>query len=308
MSSVRGMRFQRRATRAVDGAPAVASDVVGKKDVHGLVNALKALPPAKQTSVYEVWPGAELKLADGVVVTVRSTKERRRFIRPGDLEVLEWLRAFEAGDIFYDIGANCGSLTLAAAGMHRERVRIVAIEPGFANFESLARNLSQNGMLEFVTPLQIGLLDRTGLEQINYYRSTAAGTSLHAVGRPVNHEGHEFTPVATQMVLGYTLDDLIDVMGLPRPTRVKIDVDGAQGALLDGATRTLARGSVREFLIEVVDHDRAGTRLSLIRSHLERHGYALAKTFRHHADDPESFVADHLFRRGTDLEAFWQNR
>jgi FkbM family methyltransferase len=156
-------------------------------------------------------------------------------------------------------------------------------------------------MLGFVIPLQIALLDRTGLEPISYYKSTAAGTSLHSVGRAVDHEDNEFKPVETQIVPAYRLDDLVEVLKLPEPTHVTIDVDGTEGPLLQGATGILARGSIRELLVEIVDHDRAGTRLASVRSLLESHGYERAETFRHHEEDSASFVADHLFRHSNTL-------
>jgi len=286
-------RLQRRSGDAAAASPPEAP----ANDLPSLLEALNKLSPNKQVNVYEQWPGPQFTLDHGVTVTARSTKERRRFVRPIDAPMLEWLGGLAAGDVFYDVGANCGSLTLAAGAMHGDGVKIVAIEPGYANFESLARNLSHNGMLGFVVPLQVALLDRTGLEPINYYRSTAAGTSLHAVGRPLDHEDNEFTPVETQMVPAYALDDLIDLLKLPEPTHVKVDVDGTEGPLLLGATKTLARGAIEELLVEIVDHDRAGTRLSGVRTLLERHGYEPEETFRHNAEDSESFVADHLFRR-----------
>ena len=297
--SASGLRSAAKRHRfaGVRTGPAAAAAVMLPKDPERLAANLSALPLKKQVTVYERWPDPPVELPDGVTVGVRSQKERRRFVRPVDPDMLDWFETFDIGDVFYDIGANCGSLTLAAAGKHRENITIVAIEPGFANFESLTRNLSRNSMLGSVIPLQIALLDRTGLEPINYYRSTAAGTSLHAVGRPVDHEDKEFAPVETQMVLAYALDDLIETLGLPEPTHVKIDVDGTEGALLKGATRTLARGNVKDLLVEVVDHDRAGTRLSAIRELMAGVGYELAETHAHHAGDPRSFVADYVFRR-----------
>lgn len=267
------------------------------RDVDELVELLASLTPKKQIAILDAWSGPQVTLADDVVVTVRSKKERRRFLKAVEDEVVDWFRTFTAGDVFYDVGANCGSLTLAAGGMHRGNISIVAIEPGYANFESLTRNLSGNDMLGFVTPLQIALMDRTGLEPINYYRSTSAGTSLHHVGRAVDHEDNEFTPVETQMIAAYTLDDVIDVLGLPAPTRVKIDVDGVEQALLHGAARTLDSGVIEDLLVEIVDHDRAGTRLSAIRGFLDDHGYEMVETFSHNVGDNKSFVADHLFRR-----------
>ena len=85
------------------------------------------------------------------------------------------------------------------------------------------------------------------------------------------------------------------------PTHVKIDVDGVEGPLLEGATRPLASGSIQELLVEIVDHDRAGTRIAAIRPYLQQHGYDLAETVHHHPGDIESFVADHLFRRNPRL-------
>src|SRR5207302_421451 len=83
------------------------------------------------------------------------------------------------------------------------------------------------------------LLEQTGLQAMNYRVSTEAGTALHAVGESVDHEGREFTPVAVQIVPTYALDDLIDVLKLPPPTRLKLDVDGFEYSVLRGANTTL---------------------------------------------------------------------
>jgi FkbM family methyltransferase len=260
-----------------------------------LAETLRSLSPKKQAIVLERWPGIEVEIEDGVTITARSKKELRRLTRPTERAMLEWLRGFEEGEVFYDIGANCGSLTLAAAAMHRGRITIVAVEPAYANFESLVRNLSRNGFLTFTVPLQVALMERTGLERLNYYASTDAGTALHALGDPVDHEGNEFTPVEAQVLPTYALDDLIEMLALPSPTRVKIDVDGHEGDLLRGAAATLAQGSIYELAVEIVDHDRAGTRLESVTRFLERYEYELVDAFRHGGED--SFVSDHLFRR-----------
>lgn len=263
-------------------------------DYRPVLEALLKLPPAKQGLVFELWPGISGETPEGLKVTARSRKELRRFTNEKDTGVLEWLRSFREGDVFYDIGANVGSITLTAAAMHRDRIQIIAIEPSFSSFESLARNLAINDLLGSTIPLQLALLDRTGLRALNY-RSTAAGTSLHAVGDPIDHEGEEFEPVAVQMVPTFRLDDLIEVLQLPVPTRIKIDVDGYEEPLLHGAVHTLSSGTVEELTVEIVDQDRAGTRLASVSELLAGLGYDVAKTFRHGAED--GYVADHLFRR-----------
>lgn len=303
MSRGAGPQGRRREEGAVDAQSEAPPGEAPKQGMPEVLEALRRLSPNKQLEVAEQWPWVETELENGTVITTRAKKEYRRFTRPAEAETIRWLEGLGAGDVLFDIGANCGSLTLAAAAMHGPNVKVVAIEPGYANFESMVRNLSRNDMLGFVVPLQVALLDRTRLEPINYNFGTAAGLSLHAVGRPVDHEGNEFTAVETQMVLAYALDDLLDIHGLPVPTHVKIDVDGVEGPLLEGATRTLSSGVIEELVVEIVDHDRAGTRLAGIQSFLQRHGYELVETFQHRPDDSTSFVADYRFRRSLPAES-----
>jgi FkbM family methyltransferase len=265
------------------------------KGIDSFVETLKSLPPSKQVTVFERWPRIEAQIDGGLTITARSKKELRRLTRPQEPAMLEWLGTFAAGEVFYDVGANCGTVSLAAGAMHREQITIVAIEPAYTNFESLVRNLSRNGLLPFTIPLQVALKDRTGIERLNYYGSTDAGTSLHAIGDPVDYEGNRFAPVEGQLMPAFALDDLITVLRLPLPTRMKIDVDGHEGPLLMGAVGTLERGSISELAIEIVDHDRQGTRLDAVKDLLRRYGYELVDTFRHGGEG--SFVSDHVFRR-----------
>jgi FkbM family methyltransferase len=265
------------------------------KVIESLVETLRSLSPSKQARVLDLWPWIEAQIDGGLTVTARSKKELQRLTRPQDPAMLDWLATFEEGEVFYDVGANCGTVTLAAGAMHRDRITIVAIEPAYTNFESLVRNLSRNGVLRFTIPLQVALKDRTGIERLNYYGSTGAGTALHAIGNAVDYEGNPFTPVEAQLMPAYALDDLVAVLKLPLPTRMKIDVDGHEGPLLKGAGDTLARGSINELLIEVVDHDRQGTRLDDVKDVMRRCGYEIVDAFRHGGEG--SFVSDYLFRR-----------
>jgi len=297
-------RFRLALRQSQGGAPSAPEDstyrpprVVDRMTPEEVLEALLKLTPSKQAHVIDQWPGLIGKTREGLEVTAKTPKELRRFTVERDPGMMAWIESFEPGEVFYDIGANVGGVTLAVAGLHGNRVATVAIEPSFASFESLARNLSRNTLLGFVIPLQVALLDRTGLEKMNY-RSTAAGTSLHAVGSTVDHEGVEFTPVEVQLIPTYALDDLIEALSLPLPTRIKVDVDGYEEFVLQGAVRILSRDCVREVFVEIVDHDRSGTRLEAVTELLGGVGYELVSSFRH----AHEHIADHLYRRG-DLPA-----
>ena len=53
-----------------------------------------------------------------------------------------------------------------------------------------------------------------------------------------------------QGVVTMTLDQLVFEQGLPCPTCIKVDVDGLEPAIVDGAARVLADQRVRSVLIE----------------------------------------------------------
>ena len=51
------------------------------------------------------------------------------------------IERMQPGDVLYDIGANVGAYTLVAAALHH---RVVAIEPGYANYARLCQNPTMN--------------------------------------------------------------------------------------------------------------------------------------------------------------------
>lgn len=64
-------------------------------------------------------------------------------------------------------------------------------------------------------------------------------------------DGVRFQPQFNQHVLSYRIDDLIDQFGLPAPHHLKIDVDGLEAKVLEGARQTLKAGRIRSIIVEV---------------------------------------------------------
>jgi hypothetical protein len=76
-----------------------------------------------------------------------------------------------------------------------------------------------------------------------------------------------------------SLDVAIDLFSFPIPNHIKLDVDGAEALVLEGAERTLGRPELRSVLVEAnADTGRDVT------SRLESAGLRLAKT--HIRDKP----------------------
>jgi FkbM family methyltransferase len=163
-------------------------------------------------------------------------------------EMLPWLRqALKPGDTFYDIGANVGAYTLLAAALHDGNVEVIAFEPGATNYAQLCRNIALNPWARRITPIPIALSSRREFVRFAYSDLTA-GAALHTVGSasPAD-DGY------VQKIIGMALDDLVTEYGLPQPNAIKIDVDGAESAVIGGAVITLRSTSLRSLLIELED-------------------------------------------------------
>lgn len=166
-------------------------------------------------------------------------------------DTVAWIETFmQAGDTFFDIGANVGAYSLIAAKAFGGGVKVYAFEPAFLNFTQLCRNVFLNRCHGTVIPLSVALSDKTSLDSFNYH-DLVPGGSQHTLGEAVDYKGDRFEPVLRQPVICFTMDDLIAQFHLPAPNHIKIDVDGVELLTLKGADRTLSTPTVRSIDIEV---------------------------------------------------------
>ena len=168
-------------------------------------------------------------------------------------ETVEWIEQYvKPGDCFYDVGANVGSFSLIAHGVLDGNVRIYAFEPGFMNYPQLCRNIQLNNADAHIFPFQVALSNQTG-PAIFHYNALESGSALHALGEPLDIYGERFEPACSLPVLGYRLDDFIEQFALTPPTHMKIDVDGTEYFLLQGAKQALRSPDMQSLLLEVCD-------------------------------------------------------
>ncbi len=187
-------------------------------------------------------------------------------------DTLDWIDTnIRPGDTVYDIGANIGQYALYAAKRLGGEVRVLAFEPEALNFAKLNRNIVLNGLTETVVAYPIAISDRTAVDTF-YTKTFAAGASLHALGRPVTQGEVAFEPRNHQGTVSITLDDMLDRFGLPVPGHLKVDVDGHEAEIVNGARNLLGRPELKSVLIEVFMHGDAATR---IRAAFEDAGFRL---------------------------------
>jgi FkbM family methyltransferase len=135
------------------------------------------------------------------------------------------------GDAVYDIGANMGYVSLSLAKLVGERGRVIAFEPIPRNVELFRRNIEDN-QLANVQLLAVAASDKCGEAVIRVVENPSTASLVW----------HRDNPAAVGLVIKtVVIDDLVDMGDLPEPTFVKIDVEGAEGQVLKGMRRTVAK-------------------------------------------------------------------
>jgi FkbM family methyltransferase len=135
-----------------------------------------------------------------------------------------------------DIGANVGSHTLHLANLVGANGRVYAFEPTDFAYAKLVRNLSLNPILARRVVTQQCFLTSTNADEMpqEIWSSwpLAAGRDLHPV--------HLGAKKSTAGARARTLDSILADDGNPAVDVVKMDVDGAECAVLSGASRTMS--------------------------------------------------------------------
>jgi FkbM family methyltransferase len=166
-------------------------------------------------------------------------------------DTVNWIETFlKGGDVLFDVGANVGAYSLVAAKFFDNGVKVYAFEPAFLNYTQLCKNVHLNGCQGSVVPLPVALSDKTALGVFNYHNLIPGG-ALHTFGAAVDHKGEAFEPAFTQHMLSYRLDDLIGQFDIPVPNHIKIDVDGIEMDVLEGARETLSNPALRSVIVEL---------------------------------------------------------
>ncbi|MDP2827052.1 MAG: FkbM family methyltransferase [Sulfuricellaceae bacterium] len=144
---------------------------------------------------------------------------------------------------FLDIGANIGLTCIPIA--RARRVNCYVFEPGPENYRMLLRNIDANDVSAFVHAKQLALYSEAGvmnfeLSSVNFgdHRLRDKNATV-SVGDLFAEGGRNVIEVKT-----IRLDDAISVDSLTHPVIMKIDTQGAEVHVLDGAAKTLEQTDV----------------------------------------------------------------
>ena len=127
------------------------------------------------------------------------------------------------GDIFYDVGSNWGHISLHVAGKPF-RGQIHAFEPMPGTYRDLCSVVQQAGLEDQITCHNLALSNDNATKHIRAPDSVTSGNA-------------EISPDGIGVAVQSARLDELDV---PRPSVMKVDVEGHEGEVFRGAKKTLA--------------------------------------------------------------------
>jgi FkbM family methyltransferase len=173
---------------------------------------------------------------------------RARTLLTKEPETIEWIDGFQAGDVFWDVGANVGLYALYAAMTNR--LEVLAFEPSASNYLLLNRNVEINRASDRVRAYCVAFAGETRIDVLNM-QSTQFGGAMATFAETKDFAGEAFQPSFCQGAIGFTIDEFIEQFDPPFPNHLKIDVDGIEDRIVAGARNTLADPRLRSISIEL---------------------------------------------------------
>jgi FkbM family methyltransferase len=186
---------------------------------------------------------------DRFVCTLPEGERVRVLPQHGELtwnpeEYAAFRQAVAPGTTVLDIGANLGAYTLLFAMWVGESGRVFAFEPAPESFAGLRAHVSLNGLTDRVAAHQLAVSDAEGVAA--FHASGRDGANrIVAAGRP----SQDILEVGST-----TVDAFCRKTGVS-PGLIKIDVEGAELQVLQGARETIgSAGQALHLFVELHPH------------------------------------------------------
>jgi FkbM family methyltransferase len=188
------------------------------------------------------------RIASGPV-TINFVNDAKLLVRPGmtgatgniytglhEFEDMAFvLHVLRTSDLFVDVGANVGSYTILASAALG--VKTIAFEPIPTTYGHLVDNIDLNGVHDLVIAHNIGV----GAERGELIFTSSLDTVNHVLGAAESD-------IASTKIAVNTLDEML---GESRPTVIKIDVEGFETRVIDGAAKALSRDTLLAVVMEL---------------------------------------------------------
>ena len=188
-----------------------------------------------------------------------SLDKRISSYKEDEPQTLDWIESFKDNSVFYDIGSNIGGFSFIASMIHKN-IRVFSFEPNTLNYYSQHKTCIKN-KIENVFPMNLAV---NNTDEFNYFHyewqagelgsKGSFGTELKDQMKKSDYSNPFKRRISfSGATIGLSLDSLVYDFGLDIPNYIKIDVDGNDLLVLEGAKKLLYEDDVKEIFVEVDD-------------------------------------------------------
>jgi len=184
--------------------------------------------------------------------------------------IIDWINSFEENDVFYDIGANVGIYSVYAAKLRD--LKVYSFEPEINNIQTLYANIYKNELFENCTIVPIAADNEIAIKPF-HIREFTKGGALNTIGRDPFYESQNADYFKSDTFCA-TVDSLVEIFKLQKPTKIKIDVDTNELRVIEGMLNTLESKILEEIYIELDFNQEEHQKVIVI---LEKKGFEIIK-------------------------------
>ena len=216
----------------------------------------------------------------------RSPKELNRISKFGTNNndvVWKWLNWIEEKSVLFDIGSGSGFEGLYAGHLHD--INVVFIEPYTPSIETILKSVfiqqkRNNAKWEIV---HAGCTDKETYSKLGMHNIPNPGETLNTFGADQSKyidggKTNRNNILIQQWVKGVSIDSLVYKYKLDCPDFIKIDVDGHENHVIDGAKQVLKSQKVKSWVIELT-LDNTIDKITLL---MKKNGYTAVQDFDHY--------------------------
>jgi FkbM family methyltransferase len=159
---------------------------------------------------------------------------------PEYAEIMFVQRYLDKNSVFFDVGAHLGEYALIAASIATQG-KVFAFEPTPHTIRLLEENIALNPTAKKIKVIKQAVSNKVGTAQFVIEPESE-----------VNHLPHnQDTKQNTVKVKTTTLTAIASKYRCKKIDLVKIDVEGAELAVLEGAEKLLTKGAIKAFILEI---------------------------------------------------------
>ncbi len=179
------------------------------------------------------------------------------------------------GDTVFDIGANIGAYAVTLSRLCGSGGRVFAFEPVPDTYWTLCETLALN-RCENVIPSRMAVSSRSGRKTMNLFEPRFAAWNTFGTPRMLTPEGNLVEPSKSIEVPTISLDEFCARRRIEKVNFLKVDVEGFETSVFEGAERLLCQHLIDTVCFEISQAPLRGANAKSADTFfaLERHGYS----------------------------------